>query len=307
MCAKFNELFDDDGDADERERQKQQEQQERHEQIMGAVFDKLFSFDDVDGDDAQPQTQREQEQQRQRLPVTKEPPTTTTSAVPTASLAGRAAASASPPLHGDESVSPPVLPPAAPPAHRCTEMSPYISVHRSHKKNYKRLWSAMQDAELETEATYRLRPAVQICGVGTEVLQDISKEVLVERIGVYCALALRMAETLPDRGEGARVYIGSTSSPKWRWEGGTFWRSEANQSQPNDEPAFMDGHRLSYQRMYVLGAWPDAVCAEMEKVAIATGEAALGILLQKAQGCQGLRDSSIWVFLCVFMRAVQMK
>ena len=64
----------------------------------------------------------------------------------------------------------------------------------------------------------------------------------------------------------------------------------------------MDGHRLSYQRMYVLGAWPDAVCAEMEKVAIGIGEAALGILLQnKCKDARGLEIRPYgysFVYLC---------
>ena len=102
------------------------------------------------------------------------------------------------------------------------------------------------------------------------------------------------------QGDGA-AYVGSTSDPGWRWKGGaTLAEDGAN---------VMVGHITRWQRMVVLGAWPDKRCATMEVAAIAEArlaeqeyiEPAL-VIANRADDARGLHDRGhqqySFVYLC---------
>ena len=78
-----------------------------------------------------------------------------------------------------------------------------------------------------------------------------------------------------EAGVGGRCYIGSTSDPAWRWEGGWYIVSPGDDerrqrcAEGGDEWAWMDGHRLKWRRMAVLGSWRDKDTAACEAAAIA--------------------------------------
>ena len=68
---------------------------------------------------------------------------------------------------------------------------------------------------------------------------------------------------------GGRAYVGSTSDPAWRWEGGWYLQSEGgHRRHAGSEWAYMDGHRKQWRRMSILGSWRDADTADFEAQAI---------------------------------------
>ena len=122
-------------------------------------------------------------------------------------------------------------------------------------KYYARLYSAIEDAELEMEQATRLHKQISI----VQPCLEISQELVLQRIAEFAAEASRQQQ---------HWYIGSTASPQWRWTGGWYWASEADLSQPRDAKEYMPGHKLKYGSMHVVGCWTDSICAAMEKAAI---------------------------------------
>ena len=57
-----------------------------------------------------------------------------------------------------------------------------------------------------------------------QLLLDLTQDELLQRI----------IDLLPPRGgeDDGVAYIGSTSDPAWRWEGGLCWRCERNEADP---------------------------------------------------------------------------
>lgn len=82
-------------------------------------------------------------------------------------------------------------------------------------------------------------------------------------IDIDVGLVMKRVRHLHDRAiaSGRSVYIGTTSDPSWRWNGGWGWRG-------NDR-SFMRGHKLSYDEMQVVASFPDKQCGEVEKHVIA--------------------------------------
>ncbi|CAK0877421.1 unnamed protein product, partial [Prorocentrum cordatum] len=82
-------------------------------------------------------------------------------------------------------------------------------------------------------------------------------------VDIDVGLVTKRVRHLHDRAiaSGRSVYIGTTSDPSWRWNGGWGWRG-------NDR-SFMRGHKLSYDEMQVVASFPDKQCGEVEKHVIA--------------------------------------
>ena len=77
-------------------------------------------------------------------------------------------------------------------------------------------------------------------------------------------LLQRIVDLLPPRG-GGEAYVGSTSDPAWRWEGGWCWRCERDEARPRTVPTHMIGHsQRGYRRMVVVGSFSDAETARNE-------------------------------------------
>ncbi len=77
-------------------------------------------------------------------------------------------------------------------------------------------------------------------------------------------LLQRIVDLLPPRG-GGEAYVGSTSDPAWRWEGGWCWRCERDEVRPRMVPTHMIGHsQRGYRRMVVVGSFSDAETARNE-------------------------------------------
>jgi len=72
-----------------------------------------------------------------------------------------------------------------------------------------------------------------------------------------------------ERQLGDRAYVGSTSDPAWRWEGGWYLPSEGgHRRRAGSDWAYLDGHRKQWRRMSILGSWRDADTAAFETEAI---------------------------------------
>ena len=71
-------------------------------------------------------------------------------------------------------------------------------------------------------------------------------------------------------GVGGRAYVGSTSDPAWRWEGGWYLTSESRRTGHGGDGSwrYMKGHKHSWRCMLVLGSWPDAETGNMETACI---------------------------------------
>ena len=78
----------------------------------------------------------------------------------------------------------------------------------------------------------------------SDLLVDLSVAELQRRVGVAVRRAACEA--------GGRAYIGSTTCPMWRWEGGPYWDDDSTQKH-------MPGHRLQWGKLLVLGSWSDEV------------------------------------------------
>ena len=105
------------------------------------------------------------------------------------------------------------------------------------------------------------------------------------------ALLSRAFELAQREGRGGgRAYIGSTSDPAWRWEGGWYFPSEENGRRAvQGGRAWMDGHKLRWRRMAILGAWRDADTATAEQQCIRYVQAsAPGVLTNIATDARGL-------------------
>ena len=86
-------------------------------------------------------------------------------------------------------------------------------------------------------------------------LLDITQEALMKRILYH----------LPRRDdEYGSAYVGSTSDPAWRWNGGLTWRCERDALVPRLLPTHMVGHKISWGRMFVVGAFSDRQTAAFE-------------------------------------------
>ena len=112
-----------------------------------------------------------------------------------------------------------------------------------------------------------------------------------------------------EAGVGGRCYIGSTSDPAWRWEGGWYIVSPGDDerrqrcAEGGDEWAWMDGHRLKWRRMAVLGSWRDKDTAACEAAAIAATLAALppNTLTNRCADARGLSiraHAYSFVYIC---------
>ena len=77
------------------------------------------------------------------------------------------------------------------------------------------------------------------------------------------------------------AYIGSTSCPKWRWEGGYSLRDDRRRAE------FMEGHRCKWDRMVVVASFPDRQTAEAERLAIQWAEPS-GLITNRAMDARGL-------------------
>lgn len=87
---------------------------------------------------------------------------------------------------------------------------------------------------------------------------------------------------------GYNMYIGSTTSPQWRWEGGSYYPSAGYYDEPAMQKKYMRGHSLIWERMHVLGSWPDSEAAAMEEVAINIGKRSGALVDNIANDSRGL-------------------
>ena len=129
--------------------------------------------------------------------------------------------------------------------------------------------------------------------IGLYPLVDISGDELARRVKPFGLKAKELQR---------RIYVGSTTSPQWRWSGGHYWRSESKDSQPQAEPDYMPGHRLKWKSMWVLGSWQDKLCKVMEVQAIAAAREVAGAWCQNiASDARGLSDRGpyAWAFVYV--------
>ena len=157
-------------------------------------------------------------------------------------------------------------------------------------------WNAgAQDAlRLLTEAT-RIHPEITSFwggpGSAPERLLDLPEPLLLERL-----------HTVLRRFNGkCDCYVGSTSSARWRWEGGWYWPSEAATGIQSTHQEYMPGHRLSWRNMVVLGAWPDAETARLEPICISVARSiASDRLKNKATDARGL-EIRRWCYSFVYV------
>ena len=103
-------------------------------------------------------------------------------------------------------------------------------------------------------------------------------------------------------GVGGRAYIGSTSDPAWRYRGGRYLVEDPSGPPGASMTRCMEGHRHKWQHMEVLGCWPDAECASMEKQCIeSVMQSHPCRLTNKAAGAFGLairRYEYSFVYIC---------
>ena len=101
---------------------------------------------------------------------------------------------------------------------------------------------------------------------------------------------------------GGRAYIGSTSDPAWRYRGGRYLVEDPSGPPGASMTRCMEGHRHKWQHMEVLGCWPDAECASMEKQCIeSVMQSHPCRLTNKAAGAFGLairRYEYSFVYIC---------
>ena len=131
---------------------------------------------------------------------------------------------------------------------------------------------------------------------------EIPLETLLER-------AKRVARR--EAGVGGRCYIGSTSDPGWRWEGGWYLaapgedeRRQRRAEGGDGEWAWMDGHQRKWRRMTVLGSWRDKDTAACEAAAIASTLAAVppNTLTDRCTDARGLSIRTraySFVYICI--------
>eukprot|EP00959_Pyramimonas_sp_CCMP1952_P218969 4578575-Pyramimonas_sp.AAC.1 len=72
------------------------------------------------------------------------------------------------------------------------------------------------------------------------------------------------------RGEYGSAYVGSTSDPAWRWEGGLCWRCERNVRAPRLLPTHMVGHKVRWKKMFVIASFSDKRTAAAEEFVLKT-------------------------------------
>ena len=113
-----------------------------------------------------------------------------------------------------------------------------------------------------------------------------------------------------EAGVGGRCYIGSTSDPGWRWEGGWYLAAQGDDERRqrrteggDGEWAWMDGHKRKWRRMTVLGSWRDKDTAACEAAAIASTLAAVppNTLTNRCTDARGLSirtHAYSFVYIC---------
>lgn len=111
-------------------------------------------------------------------------------------------------------------------------------------------------------------------------------------VGISRAELARRAHRTVERQaqHGRRAYIGSSSDPAWRWEGGWYWPSDDDRRGATSvvaERKYMEGHLHNWDAMVLLGAWPDREAGQMEEAAISVGRSA-GRLTNIADDARGL-------------------
>ena len=162
-------------------------------------------------------------------------------------------------------------------------VAPRSLLLRSPTARYLR-WHYAQIDGLETVArATRIHHDITAC----DPLLDVDKHLLRSRV----------SDILRHHRVGARgAYIGSSSDPEWRWRGGRIFRSSGR-------AGWMDGHRLKWQKMIILGIWPDGECAELEVVAIAAGRASVGheCMENVADDARGLEIRSHPGYSCIYI------
>ena len=130
-------------------------------------------------------------------------------------------------------------------------------VNKEARKAQKIL-NGYEDAHMELEQSCEKFREISIMGQTV----DISIATLVARVEDVSATARQTQQ---------RVYVGSTTSPQWRWKGGWYYASSVgpHDDTPSNEQEFMPGHMLKWRSMVVLGAWLDNITPRMETAAIA--------------------------------------
>lgn len=160
-------------------------------------------------------------------------------------------------------------------------------------------WQIARDDALEVmTAAAQKHPEISLWGDG---------EPEVPLVGVPRAeLERRVREAVRQyHRAGGQSYVGSTSCPMWRWEGGACWRSEVCRAAPAATPQIMDGHRLKYKRLLVLGSWPDADVKDLEVSAISAARraaqdfaAVVHNIADDARGFAMMRKHYAFIYVC---------
>ena len=113
-------------------------------------------------------------------------------------------------------------------------------------------------------------------------MHEVTAEAVKQRVWNIASGSLRSSST-------QSFYVGSTSSPSWRWAGGKVWREPSGaRSAPCAAPSYMQGHCKNFSLMCVIGAWPDSRTAELEPLAIAAGRHFGHRCANKADDARGL-------------------
>ena len=92
-------------------------------------------------------------------------------------------------------------------------------------------------------------------------------------------------------------YVGSTSDPTWRWQGGRY--------HTDDGVRYMAGHHVRYDEMHVVGTWPDSRTAAMEVLAInearmhAYNDAYVDNVANDARGLERRRYAHSFLYVCI--------
>ena len=109
--------------------------------------------------------------------------------------------------------------------------------------------------------------------------------------------ALRRVRFLVRSPNITACYVGSTSDPKWRWQGGRY---------PSDDGVrYMPGHHGRYDEMHVIGTWPDARTAAMEVLAISEARmhayytADVDNVANDARGLEIRRYAHSFLYVCI--------
>ena len=98
-------------------------------------------------------------------------------------------------------------------------------------------------------------------------------------------------------GDDEDCYVGSTSDPRWRWEGGWYYPSD---DEAGAHQKFMPGHRLKWNKMVILGAWPDAETARLEPIAIKEARLFSDNVQNKVEDARGLAKRSRWCYSFIY-------